>query len=236
MTRNTSTETPVQTKKLTKVERLKLDLEVAKAALAKEEPGLVAELSKATADLRALRKSYDDADKASSAAYDALKKARQEEAANLGLIAKTGNPSEKLLASLKAFVVAAGYPDANLESLARLVIDRDVSALARIVELKNASATASAKKDRNYRAWNLSSCPTGEVARLTKKLEALRERVSVLEDEIGKVPVRNEQARDRREDVRREASEFLQTDRARALLPSFTFANADANAKPAEGS
>jgi hypothetical protein len=232
----TDTRAQTKTKKLTKVDRLKLELEVAKAALAKEEPGLVAELSKATADLRALRKAYDDAEKAAGGAYAALKMARQEEAVNLGLVAKTGNPSEKLLASLKVFVVAAGFPDANLESLARSVIDRDVSALARVVELKSASASASAKKDRTYRTWNLASCPTGEVARLTKKLEAVRERVSVLEEEIGKVPARNEQARDRREDVRREASEFLQTDRARALLPSFTFASADEASKTGQES
>lgn len=220
---NTSASASEQPKKLTKVERLKMDLEVAKATLAREEPGLMAALAKAEAELKAMRKTYEGAEKAASAAYEAIRVARQEETVRLGLGTKTGDYSERLLASLKTFVVEAGLPDADLATLAREVVSRDVGNVPRVVELTKALEVATKTKDRAYRAWNVASCPTGDVYRLNGKLEALRDGVRRLEDEIKRVPSRNQQARERREDVRREAAEMMHTERARSLLPTFSF-------------
>ncbi len=207
--------------KTTKVDRLKQELEAAKAELAATP--LKAQLIKANENLKALRETYDQADAANWLAYSSHKDACEQEALKMGLTDERGAPSDKLLASLKEFADASNCQAADLRYLARMVITRELGRVERITRLFTTYNEATTLKDKAYRAWNVASNPTGAEARIRYQLQALRDKVAKLEAEIERTPRRNEAAREKRDEARQEEIASNQTKDLRGLLHNFTF-------------
>ena len=171
-----------------------------------------------------MRKSWDEACK------DRMRKAAVYQAAGreleirLGLLAADGHGySAKLLASLKTFAVSSGCAAADLTVAAREVVARARAKDSEITALRIDFEGAEKAENQAFRAYNVASSPGGPVNRLTAQLQDLRDRVSTLEDEIKMVPVRNEQAKARREEVRQETLGAQQTDSLLSMLASFSF-------------
>lgn len=200
-------------KRAGKIEEVTADLDAARKALADAETELRPQIREEARKIAELKLAYDTATKAYDALYEQTTRIRNQVRAIVNV------PGVDVVkAKVAAFVAEKNLPKADVDKLAVYYVAHVINTHPTWQEFSARLNVARDLKENAYRVWNVANRYGKPLDKMQWRLEALRKRVEGLETLLEKIPLRNQDARDRRQQVKEEAEAQRQTDEARGLL------------------